>query len=81
MEEIKERDNQIKVVTLKINELLLGFDKSPRKAQDLDQMKDYLSEFQTALDGLKIELRSSSVEQSQSEKREWRKSTRKPLTS
>jgi len=36
-------------------------------------MKDYLSEFQTALDGLKIELRSSSVEQSQSEKREWRK--------
>jgi len=52
------RDEQLVNLTKGMQETLAGLDKSQRKQQDLDSLKDQVIEFQTAMDGFKIELKS-----------------------
>jgi len=57
-EELRLRDQQLVDLTKMMQETLAGLDKSSRKQQDLDALKDQVVEFQTAMDGFKIELKS-----------------------
>jgi hypothetical protein len=57
-EELRLRDEQLATLTKSMQETLAGLDKSSRKQQDLDMLKDQIVEFQTAMDGFKIELKS-----------------------
>jgi len=60
MEEIRIRDDQLAALTTAIQATLATIDKSQRKQQDLDMIKDQLQEFETAMDGFKIELKHQS---------------------
>jgi len=61
MEEIRTRDDQCTELAKTIRAGLDALDKSTRRDMELDNLRDQLNDFQTALDAIKIELKNSHI--------------------
>jgi len=57
-EEVQLRDQQLEDLTEEIKTLMAGLDKSKRRAQDLDEIEEKTKAYQTALDGIGLELKN-----------------------
>jgi len=69
--EIESRDAQCAELSKTIRTALDALDKSSRRALELDHIRSQVDEFQTALDAIKIELKSPAI--SHTERESYRK--------